>query len=111
MECELAAKTRHGDGQQARLRERESTGPPYGGIRRVVVIGDNHVVAVVTAEKKDANQSFVVPRLRERVQETEPLKGQNGCTKCATGSTQKLSPGQCHFCAPFTAALGTGGKS
>src|SRR5215831_3502930 len=96
MERTLAPKTRDVDGQETGLWYCESSVLPYGSIRRVVIIGDKHVAAVIAAKQKNAHQSLVISRLRQRLQETKTLKSQDRCTKRGEGSTDKRSPCECH---------------
>src|SRR5712691_6641203 len=96
MEGTLAPKTRDIDGQEVGLRYRESGVLPYGRICRVVIIRDNHVATVIATEQKNAHQSPVISRLRQRLQETKTLKGQDYCAKRGEGSTYKRSPCECH---------------
>src|SRR6266581_7224993 len=96
MERQLAPKTRDVDGQETGLWYGEPSVLPYGSIRRVVVIGDKHVATVVAAEQKDAHQSLVISRLRQRLQEAKTLQSQDCCAKRGEGSTDKRSPCECH---------------
>src|SRR4029453_2098245 len=96
MECQLAPQTRDIDGQEAGLWYCETSVLPYRSIRRVVIIGDNHVAAVIAAEQKNAHQSLVISRLRQRLQKTKTLKGQGCCAKRGKGSTDQRSPCECH---------------
>src|SRR4029434_7789333 len=88
--------TRDLDGQEAGLWYGETSVLPYRSIRRVVIIGDNHVAAVIAAEQKNAHQSLVISRLRQRLQKTKTLTGQDCCAKRGAGSTDKRSPCECH---------------
>src|SRR5262245_2652702 len=96
MERKLAPKTRDVDGQETGLWYCESSVLPYGSIRRVIIIGDKHVAAVIAAKQKNAHQSLVISRLRQRLQETKTLKGQDCCAKRGEGSTDKRSPCEYH---------------
>src|SRR5215475_11213927 len=96
MECQLAPQTRDVHGQETGLWYRETRVLPYRSIRRVVIIGDNHVAAVIAAEQKNAHQSLVISRLRQRLQQTKTLKGQDCCAKRGKGSIDKRSPCECH---------------
>src|SRR4029453_17838749 len=96
MERKLTPKTRDVDGQETGLWYCESSVLPYPSIRRVIIIGDKHVAAVITAKQKNAHQSLVISRLRQRLQETKTLKSQDCCAKRGAGSTDKRSPCECH---------------
>src|SRR6266581_4873698 len=96
MERKLAPQTRDIDGQETGLWYGEPSVLPYCSIRRVVVIGDKHVATVIASEQKDAHQSLVISRLRQRLQETKTLKSQDCCAKRGEGSTDKRSPCECH---------------
>src|SRR5215510_11948209 len=96
MERKLAPKTRDVDGQETGLWYCESSVLPYGSIRRVVIIGDKHVATIIAAKQKNAHQSLVISRLRQRLQETKTLKSQDRCAKRGEGSTDKRSPCECH---------------
>ena len=58
----------HAGSQEAGLRYRQSTRVPASGhIRRVVVIGNDHITTVVAAVQKNANQGPIIGRLSQRV--------------------------------------------
>src|SRR5262249_32560221 len=96
MERQLAPKTRDGNGQESGLWYCESRVLPYRSIRRVVIIGDKHVAAVIAAEQKDAHQRLVISRLPQRLEQANTLKSQDCCANRGEGSTDKRSPCECH---------------
>jgi hypothetical protein len=87
MKSEFGTNTGDNAGsQQARLRYRQSARFPSGRIGRVVVIGNNHVAAIVAAVQKNANQCPVIRRLSQRIEQTETLKGQHRSAKRSQGT-------------------------
>src|SRR5262245_47148247 len=96
MEGELAPKTWDTDGQETGLRYRQSSVLPHGSIRRIVIIGENGVAAVIAAKEKDADQGLVIPLLCQRREETKTLQGQGCRAKRGKGSTDQRSPCKCH---------------
>src|SRR5262245_904834 len=73
--------------QQARLRYRDVRGRPAIGITHIVIKGNDHVAAVIATEQEYADQSLVVGRLGERLEQAETLEGQSGCANCAERPT------------------------
>src|SRR5215813_8260998 len=111
MERKLTPKTRDVDGQETGLWYCESSVLPYPSIRRIVIIGDKHVAAVIAAKQKNAHQSLVISCLRQRLQETKTLKSQDCCAKRGDGSTDKRSPCECHVTLSFCDCVGRGASS